>query len=287
MLTGISTLAIGDVNSLSQQYIPPQGFSWSDLYQLIPDDLIITDATPPPPVQSWYWSIMNMALFLILGWYLDSVLPDEFGVRQHPLFLFRPTYWGFNRKKTTEKPDLQAWLTSVSDHHAAISSPSSSKRNLFSRLFHRRAPTPDLTPTSSFEEKANEETEVTSLRTAAHDLTVPAALRVVHLRKSFSHKVIAVSDSNFVMHQGELLAVLGANGSGKSTTCHVLCGITPGSAGDALVDDEISLLRSSGLVGWCPQHDILFDELTPLEHVFLSLSMLNVGFPLRCDKRGT
>jgi len=74
------------------------------------------------------------------------------------------------------------------------------------------------------------------------------------------------------MHQGELLAILGANGSGKSTTCHVLCGITPATAGDALVDDMTSLLRTTGgesLVGWCPQHDILFDELTPLEHVSL------------------
>jgi hypothetical protein len=69
MLTGISTLAIGDVNPLSQQYIPPVGFAWADLYKLIPDDLIVTDATPPPPVQSWYWSIMNMFLFLILAWY--------------------------------------------------------------------------------------------------------------------------------------------------------------------------------------------------------------------------
>ena len=82
------------------------------------------------------------------------------------------------------------------------------------------------------------------------------------------------------MHQGELLAVLGANGSGKSTTCHVLCGITPATAGDALVDDEVSLLGNMGkLVGWCPQHDILFDELTPLEHVppftLLSLSLVH------------
>ena len=64
--------------------------------------------------------------------------------------------------------------------------------------------------------------------------------------------------------------MLGANGSGKSTTCHMLCGITPATAGDALVEDEVSLLGNSGVgvVGWCPQHDILFDELTPLEHVF-------------------
>jgi ABC-type multidrug transport system ATPase subunit len=74
------------------------------------------------------------------------------------------------------------------------------------------------------------------------------------------------------MHQGELLAVLGANGSGKSTTCHVLCGITPPTAGDVLLDDRERLLalarRGGGVVGWCPQNDILFDELSPLEHVW-------------------
>ena len=98
----------------------------------------------------------------------------------------------------------------------------------------------------------------------------PAALRVVHLRKTFARNFVAVDDSNFVMHAGELLAVLGANGSGKSTTCHILSGITTASAGDVLLDDKVSLLTNVGgesLVGWCPQHDILFDELTPLEHV--------------------
>lgn len=33
MLTGISTLSIGDVNSLSQEYIDPPGFAWADLYK--------------------------------------------------------------------------------------------------------------------------------------------------------------------------------------------------------------------------------------------------------------
>jgi ABC-type multidrug transport system ATPase subunit len=71
------------------------------------------------------------------------------------------------------------------------------------------------------------------------------------------------------MQCGELLAILGANGSGKSTTCHVLCGITPATAGDALIDDQLSLLERHhrGQIGWCPQHDILFDDLTPIEHV--------------------
>jgi hypothetical protein len=72
MLTGISTLSIGDVNSLTQAYIAPPGFAWADLYKDIPQDLLITNnVSPPPPVESWYWSIMNMILFLVLAWYFS------------------------------------------------------------------------------------------------------------------------------------------------------------------------------------------------------------------------
>src|ERR1700724_188563 len=75
MLTGISTLSIGDVNAISQQYLPPPGFAWADLYKDIPQNLLISSSIyPPPPVDSWYWSIMNMVLFLVLAWYISRFL---------------------------------------------------------------------------------------------------------------------------------------------------------------------------------------------------------------------
>jgi hypothetical protein len=75
MLSGISTLSIGDVNALTQQYISPPGFSWSDLYKDVPPDLLIANEIfPPPPIESWYWSIMNMILFLVLAWCFSSLL---------------------------------------------------------------------------------------------------------------------------------------------------------------------------------------------------------------------
>ena len=208
--------------------------------------------------------------------YLDSVLPDEFGVRQKPLFFLNKSYWGLKSKSAeTKHRDLSTWLTTTSAHYTQKSTPKTPKPNFLSNIFRRKAKSTTSTPTlshSSLDDKPTADVEVSLLRDAAHDISTPAALRVVHLRKTFPPHSIAVNDSNFVMHHGELLAVVGANGSGKSTTCHVLCGITPATAGDALVDDEISLLESYGeesIVGWCPQHDILFDELTPLEHVFL------------------
>ena len=212
--------------------------------------------------------------------YLDSVLPDEFGVRQTPLFFLKKSYWGFKRKSAkTEHRDLSAWLTTTSTRYTQKSTPKTSNLRYRPSIFRGETKssqsTPDSSQDSSPTDKLIADIEVSHLHEAAHDISTPAALRVVHLRKTFPPDSIAVSDSNFVMHQGELLAVIGANGSGKSTTCHVLCGITPATAGDALVDDSISLLESScgeGLVGWCPQHDILFDELTPLEHVFSHFS---------------
>jgi hypothetical protein len=73
VLAGISTLAIGDVNFLSGNYIPPLGFSWNDMYYGIPPELLFTDAIPPAPVQSWYLSLMNIVLYLLLAWYLTSM----------------------------------------------------------------------------------------------------------------------------------------------------------------------------------------------------------------------
>jgi ABC-type glutathione transport system ATPase component len=206
-------------------------------------------------------------------------------VRQKWNFFVKKEYWGFEKKDKPHR-DLKTWLTNTSNHHTIKSIPQKPKRSFLSQIpFLNRIKLPYTNRfkrlravTSSYppeQEESLEDSEVTSLRSAAHDLSTPAALRVVHLRKQFG-PFIAVKDSNFVMHQGELLAVLGANGSGKSTTCHVLCGITRATAGDALVDDEVSLLEER-MVGWCPQHDILFDELTPLEHVCASGSCVGWG----------
>ena len=228
-----------------------------------------------------------MVLYLVLAWclpfcclrvdrrYLDSVLPDEFGIRRKPLFFLDKTYWGYKpsckTQSTTRPLDLTKWLDALETHFLKQSDPRSrSTRFLFWRRNRPSNPKfPNLPQQpSSLTKDGETDIEVSLLRDLAQDPLTPAALRVVHLRKQFGkNETVAVRDSNFVMNQGELLAILGANGSGKSTTCHVLCGITPATAGDALVDDSFSLLESVGLVGWCPQHDILFDELTPLEHV--------------------
>jgi len=175
-------------------------------------------------------------------------VPDEFGVREKLTFFLRKEYWGFG-KKYKEENDLSSWIEGVQLQHTKTL-----------KKFNKKSEKGIQTATA-------EDLEVSNLRSAAADSTIPTALRVLNLSKTYK-SFAAVEDSSFTMQKGSLLAILGANGSGKSTTCHVLCGIAPATSGGALLNDTINLLsRGHKEIGWCPQHDILFDQLTALEHV--------------------
>jgi len=62
------------------------------------------------------------------------------------------------------------------------------------------------------------------------------------------------------------------SGAGKTTTVSMLTGLYPPTSGDALVYghsivNDMPAIRD--LVGVCPQHDILFEQLTVEEHLRL------------------
>ena len=72
------------------------------------------------------------------------------------------------------------------------------------------------------------------------------------------------------MYAGQIFALLGPNGAGKTTTLSMLTGLLPATSGEATVNDimifeEMSKVRE--MLGVCPQHDVLFEELTPEEHL--------------------
>lgn len=62
-------------------------------------------------------------------------------------------------------------------------------------------------------------------------------LRVQSLSKAFGG-IQAVSDLNFEVHRGELLALIGPNGAGKSTCFNMLMGQLKSSSGDVFLHGE-------------------------------------------------
>ena len=61
-------------------------------------------------------------------------------------------------------------------------------------------------------------------------------IRVENLEKNFG-KVKAVGDATFTARDGEITTLLGANGSGKSTTMRAISGLIKVDSGRAYVDD--------------------------------------------------
>ncbi|XP_060076879.1 phospholipid-transporting ATPase ABCA1-like [Ylistrum balloti] len=104
------------------------------------------------------------------------------------------------------------------------------------------------------------------------DLNV--GINISHLRKVFGSgkkKKAAVVDTTLNMYQGQITALLGHNGAGKTTTMSMLTGFIPPTKGTAIINGcdirkNIDGVRKS--LGLCPQHNVLFNNLTAEEHLW-------------------
>ena len=86
------------------------------------------------------------------------------------------------------------------------------------------------------------------------------------------NKRVAVDGLSMTFSKNEITGLLGHNGAGKSTTLSMLTGILQPSRGNIVVDgvvfnDQWDDYRK--IVGFCPQHSILYDNLNTLEHIML------------------
>ncbi|XP_019232032.1 PREDICTED: ABC transporter A family member 1 [Nicotiana attenuata] len=98
-------------------------------------------------------------------------------------------------------------------------------------------------------------------------------IQIRNLRKVYATNrgnCCAVNSLQLTLYENQILALLGHNGAGKSSTISMLVGLVSPTSGDALVLGKNILtdmdeIRKS--LGVCPQYDILFPELTVKEHL--------------------
>jgi len=110
------------------------------------------------------------------------------------------------------------------------------------------------------------------------------AVRVVNLCKRFggncgTPSFTAVYKINFGVKNDQLFCLLGHNGAGKTTTFNMLSGMFPPTRGDAYIFGKSvrhELRQVQGMMGICPQHDVLWSELSAQEHLelFAGLSLV-------------
>jgi ABC-2 type transport system ATP-binding protein len=78
---------------------------------------------------------------------------------------------------------------------------------------------------------------------------MPQVITVEHLRKVYSHHVVAVDDVSFKVEQGEIFGLLGSNGAGKTTTVECVQGLRTPTAGSVRVLGKDPLHHAGDLRG--------------------------------------
>ncbi|XP_073662950.1 ATP-binding cassette sub-family A member 2 isoform X2 [Tursiops truncatus] len=99
-------------------------------------------------------------------------------------------------------------------------------------------------------------------------------------------RILAVDRLCLGVRPGECFGLLGVNGAGKTSTFKMLTGDESTTGGEAFVNGHSvlkELLQVQQSLGYCPQFDALFDELTAREHLQLYTRLR--GIPWKDEAR--
>uniref|UniRef100_A0A3Q2PCC7 ATP binding cassette subfamily A member 3 n=2 Tax=Percomorphaceae TaxID=1489872 RepID=A0A3Q2PCC7_FUNHE len=182
--------------------------------------------------------LFDSVLYGLVAWYMEAVFPGEYGVPLPSYFFLLPSYW---------------------------------------------CSSPRMASVSEKEEEEDAEKAMKGEFMEEEPAGVVSGVKIKHLSKEFKvgHKTRqAVRDLTLNMFEGQITVVLGHNGAGKTTTLSMLTGLFPPSSGRAYINgydicQDMALIRRS--LGLCPQHDVLFDNLTVREHLLFYTQLK--GFP--------
>lgn len=88
------------------------------------------------------------------------------------------------------------------------------------------------------------------------------SIEVRNLIKKFEDKTV-INDISFKVNDGEILAIVGFSGSGKSTVLKLICGLIPYDSGE--------VLTSQGDIAMVFQYSALFDSLNVADNISFAL----------------
>ena len=85
-------------------------------------------------------------------------------------------------------------------------------------------------------------------------------------------------DLSFTLHQGELLAIMGGSGTGKTTLLSLLNGsLTPQEGTITINGHSITEPAAKALIGFVPQDDLLIEELTVYQNLWFTAKLCFEG----------
>ena len=205
--------------------------------------------------------VVDFFLFLFLGFYLNNVLPHDFGIRKPLYFIFTSDFWCSNKKRNNDEKKLI-------DKKLEENAEEDNKENNYAVYGSKDDIIKDEVDEKLYGDSPNFESEEIYKNRKKND----DKLKIRNIVKMFGDGKIAVNGVNLNFYKDEIFALLGHNGAGKTTLISMLTGMYEATQGTAIYEG-VNILDSMNMeifrekLGICPQHDILFEDLTIREHL--------------------
>ena len=188
------------------------------------------------------WMLVIAIFFWgLLALYIDNIMPTPDGVRKPFYYFLTKSYWTGSANSDGITEENRGDVENIRKKGSEI---------VNYNLDHVE-PVPDHYK-DTYEDKGD-------------------CMKVRNLVKDFGgHR--AVDNLSLTMYKDQIFALLGHNGAGKTTTISMLTGLIDKTKGEATVYNTNifnEMKRIRGRLGICPQHDVLFEKLTPREHLNL------------------
>jgi lipopolysaccharide export system ATP-binding protein len=113
-------------------------------------------------------------------------------------------------------------------------------------------------------------------------------LRVKSLRKSYKRRPV-IRDVSLDLHRGEVVALLGPNGSGKTTSFYCIAGLITPDGGTVTIDgQDVTLFpmyrRARAGIGYLPQEMSIFRGLSVEDNILAILEVVERNRKKRLDR---
>ena len=104
-------------------------------------------------------------------------------------------------------------------------------------------------------------------------------LQIRNLTKSYGD-IQAVRDLSLDIFSGEVFGLLGPNGAGKTTTIKLMSGLLRPDSGEVILRGKpltAEDVKTRGRIGICPQENVLWTKLTPVEQLIFLGNMYGMN----------
>lgn len=233
--------------------------------------------------------IIDCVIYLLLACYIENVNPS-YGIPLPWNYPFKMSYW-MSSNGVSENDVIQhtesSWfhnlLVKLRFKKSSLSFAEPNQARLLQDRWNQSflidepdesgesvADASRQAPTTSSPKKVSSPSKNKNLfEREPHNLKIGVSIK--NLTKRYGDSKLAVDNLSINFYENQITSFLGHNGAGKTTTMSILTGLIPPTSGYALIygkdiRTDINSVRKN--LGWCPQHNILFDKLTVEEHLW-------------------